>query len=1257
MSLLSVFLSSVTVVAVLASKLYSDHEFLTCVSEYGSNASGCSVSGSCCSSFSKLVVDLNKNCQVVRKFSKIVVELKSDLGLNDTIHFGNFCGNSLALEIKGNHSFINCFISDLGIRKDTGPGLYFNTIRNLSISDLTFLNCGSLQSSTSHNVSNTVNLTTYLFPTTLYLLNCSNVKFVNTVICNGRGIGAALFDTVGDVRFINCVFESNKVRNSHYPGGGGLYIEFTNCTPGYFGNCHRDKFSASYTIDSCSFTNNNASLLSVNKTSYIRSTSYFQGMGKGGGMAVYINGNSSHYSIRILNCTFLNNSAVFGGGLFVQYRDSPSDNSVVIENSNFTRNKCYIYGGGGACGGFIIGLANSMVTTNNTINFTNCVFERNSAKGNGGGLSLFSSKGMNSNVVTNKIHLVNCIWRNNSAFVASAFDLAAEVFSRLGSGLLPIPVMDNCSFEFNYNQNSFSELKNESYFNAHVNGLATVYISGFQVEFRRSMFFLHNNGTGLYLSLASVNVTKGSTLHFEGNNGKHGGAITMTAFSVLFIHDNCVLSFVNNTSVSKGGVFLVHSIDSQHEAHFSHSCFIQYQGRSTSNITARNITFKFINNKAMSEVGHILFATSLLPCTQDGGQLFEDIGTVTNITNNTKDIASLASRFNISPIGLDQMQELIPGTEIVMDISAFDELHHKQDVVYEAFIIPPSNITIDRAYSQVSNNTIKFHGNSSGNMGLLALEAESASLTIHIRLSECPPGLLNDGKSCVCSKLEGIAKCENINSFIVRGFWIGRCSGNKVCTARCPPGYCSYNGNKSELLQLPPSLNDLDGFLCDKFRTGILCNECKNGSAVYYHSHHYRCQPNNLCSLGILFYLLSEILPLTIVFLVVTIFNISLTSGAVNGFVLFAQISDSIDISARGSIEFPRPANALSHPYRLIYRMFNFDFFSLESLSFCLWESATALDLMAVKYVTITFALFLVLLTVVILNSWKCKILCAWFRPRTLRAALTHGLTTLLIICFSQCARVCFLILSPTELTYTNHSETVVSFNGGLHPFHKGHIQYAIPALFFLFCLVFLPLVWLLLYPLLFKMLAKCHLSESRISHFSSKIFPIELLDSFQSCFKDNCRHFAGLYFLYRIVPLIVSIVKSHFTFYTLTSVQFLGMLTLHSAFQPYKNHYHNLTDSFIFANLLLVNLLTAYNYGMISGEDQFSNEIKQRVVYVQLVLMYLPLVYILCICATKVYKKGKQKYLGYFKIGEGLEDSTSLPQLRNVTDCSHSNN
>ena len=70
-----------------------------------------------------------------------------------------------------------------------------------------------------------------------------------------------LFDTVGNVSMVNCSFEDNRVRPREwlvYPGGGGLHMS------------------------------SDASLLDVTSVSYINSSTSFQGMGEGGGIALYI---------------------------------------------------------------------------------------------------------------------------------------------------------------------------------------------------------------------------------------------------------------------------------------------------------------------------------------------------------------------------------------------------------------------------------------------------------------------------------------------------------------------------------------------------------------------------------------------------------------------------------------------------------------------------------------------------------------------------------------------------------------------------------------------------------------------------------------------------------------------------------------------------------------------------------------------------------------------------------------------------------
>ena len=196
-------------------------------------------------------------------------------------------------------------------------------------------------------------------------------------------------------------------------------------------------------------------------------------------------------------------------------------------------------------------------------------------------------------------------------------------------------------------------------------------------------------------------------------------------------------------------------------------------------------------------------------------------------------------------------------------------------------------------------------------------------------------------------------------------------------------------------------------------------------------------------------------------------------------------MSDTIDLDASGTIDFSQPVEIVTYPYRLIYRTFNFDFFSLDPLLFCLWEHATTMDALIMKSITITFALLLIILIIFVFNSWKFRVWCHWFRAWALKAAFTHGLSILLIVSFSQCASVSFLILFPTQLNRVGvrHTIPVVFFSGNLHPFVGKHLKYTIPAVLFLLLLVILPILRLLSYPLLFKILGIFHLSETKFQY------------------------------------------------------------------------------------------------------------------------------------------------------------------------------
>ena len=1226
-----------------------------CVDRQGSSSSDCLRVNGCCNSLSLLLTEFYARYENASNLEprQIAVEIHSDLNLNETVHIENMS----SVEIKGvNNSSIMCLENN----GEMNAGLYFKDVSNIVMSNLSFLKCGSLQESTSWHNKSTPGDFDY-FHASLYLLHCTNVTLVNISIMHGQGIGAALFNVLGSVNISHCLFEDNRVchvKDLKHSGGGGLYIELTNHPPENFGE-HWTKDTiryenSNYTIQNCFFLNNTAN---TSKNSFHLDTKEpFQGFGRGGGLALYLNGDTKQCSIIIESCHFQSNSAVVGGGMFIMFRQCPSYNTIIVKDTDFSKNTGLFNSdkfsrsgaGGGVGGGFLFSKHDPV---NNSLIFINCTFRGNIAGGSGGGLSLFATKGMTYvNITKNTIRLNKCKLSNNSAYVASALDFAPEIHDRLGSGVLPIPVVQDCSFIGNYVRDQHLHDSSHRVYKTSLNGIITVFISSFEVEFRGEILFKDNRETALHLSSASVHLASASSVCFIANHAKYGGAVTMLAFSVIYVQDNCHLQFINNTAQAKGGAFYVSSSDHQHETHYSLSCFMQYKGNNSK--SDRNITFFFQNNSALSGIGHLLYATSLLPCTYDnqGRQyVFGNIGNVTPQANSLGglDITTLTYDFMLNETTVDKMQSIIPGIDFNMNITSLDELRQGQMEGFYAYMAPNTNISIDKAYTQVSNNIIKVYGSDSGT---LILESHSASISVDIRLGKCPPGFRNSGRSCVCSPSAflGVSRCVNSSVYIFRGFWIGLYRNESICSAHCPAGYCFNNHNNSEEFLLPPDIDEIDHVICGPYRTGTLCGQCVNGSSVQYHSHAYTCKPNKYCKIGIIFYFLSELVPLIIFFSVVTMFNISFSSGALNGFIFFAQMSDTIDMSAGGTIGFPEPVEIATYPYKLIYRAFNFDFFSLDELLFCLWESATTMDALSMKFLTITFALLLIILIIFVFNTWKFKLLCHWIRPRTLKAAFTHGLSTLLIVSFSQCARVSFLILSPTLLSIgTGGRIPVVFFSGNLEPFVGKHLKYALPALLFLLLLVILPLLWLLSYPLLFKILGICHLSETKFSACLSRLFPIELLDFFQSCFKENHRYFAGLYLLYRFVPLVIfANVHRLLQFHAMLSVQFLIMFTLHSVIQPYKSQWHNRLDSFILANISLVNSLTTYNYAVLSTGDQLVYKYTVHwIICFQILLMYCPLFYLLYYSVTEIYFRVKMPCKGYFRVSS--EDSDLLPPLR----------
>ena len=1069
--------------------------------------------------------------------SMLILVIGTQLPLSRTLTFENLTDIAIVGDSK-DKIIITC-------KKDGNGGIAFRFVRNITISNLAFVHCGALHGSTSTNLT-TLN-STMKFRITLYLQQCTDVSITNVDVTYSNGIGVVFFDTNGTVNAQNSTFSHNYVSSFEkhiYPGGGGMYIEFTACPPGVYryGNCNHTggyNTDGKYVIHNCNFTSNVATSLEHQNSSYITDIkANFQRLGRGGGLHFLLQSDASNNKMTISNCKFYNNSALWGGGLLVFIEGSPLTNVVNIINSTFIQNYCDKNGGGAVDIGIWLSL-----NPPPTILFENCTFQENHAQFGGAVIVAVATNGNRHNTGTNFTIFQQCTWFNNSAITSAAVDITAHSPDLL---LGPFLVFTDCRFISNKVQQTHSWIETDLASESN-SGHGTFMVTYTKVVFINSVHFENNTGSALYIISGRAEFSARMTASFISNQGVNGGAIALTAGSSLLVQDDSTFTFTGNEASVMGGAIYSYTLG-EHNLHsyiLISSCFLQYSGNRSFQ-DDKNITFIFSENlagKGAVNLGNSIFANSFLSCAYACihghipqpltiNKAFVCIGRFEFGTDvhqprpgGTGEVASGGKHFEVTgklPL------RVLPGVRFTVPVSVKDEFENTVNSLFQVSVQTTDHeakpmIIIDPGTLYVSNNQIRLYGSpdSIGTLTLQRIGFHGLHITLNLMLVHCPPGYilnsvggadpLTHAQECVCAwnvdqSYRGILKCNSslFQALLLHGFWSGyygsRAVPENLCTAICPLDYCKYNGSGFLPVHLLPGSADaimLDKFMCGPTRTGILCGTCQENHSVYFHSPRLECRENQLCRYGLLFYVVSELLPVTALFVVIMLFNISFTSGAVNGFVFFAQVLDTLATDANGvaGIQFSKAFQVLTEVYQFTYRLFNLDFFGITPLSFCLWQGATTLDIVAFKYITITYALLLVLLTVLFMkcfnlyHTWQIQ-LRIYHKDKS---SVIHGLAAFLVMCYAQCVRVSLQLLVPVRLQqqgYEYSSHQVVFYHGDIEFFSIRHLKYAVPAIVCL-ALISVPPAVLLWYPLGWRLLSLCGLGENKQLNQASRFIPL----------------------------------------------------------------------------------------------------------------------------------------------------------------------
>ena len=1137
--------------------------------------------------------------------------------------------------------------------KENGFGFSFIQTVNLSLYKLTVRNCGALENSTTIYDNHT------LFRAAMYFSNCSDIRAKDVSFEDNIGTGVAMFDCDGSIDIETCNFINNKVflKDSNvYSGGGGLYIELTECSTEWFANCNplsnQHNKNSQYLVNNCSFVNNTRTVAN-NGSFSVSATSISPRIAKGGGgLSIWLRGHATNNSITITNTLFSKNQAKYGGGSNVHFKQNAKGNYIIFHNCLFLRNNAHSGGGGLDIGTYFL---RDKIPTMNSAIITNCTFENNTAKF-GGGSAFFSALGISIDP-RNNIEYSNCTWRHNEAMYGSAINIASLFTTAVLNHFGPIIVFTDCKFL--HNKIIAVTVSRTSSSSQTSRGTGAIYAKVLSFMIYSSAIFESNSGTALSVVDSSILIAENTNVTFCKNNGRFGGAISLVGFSSIQVSNNTLLRFTENNALFRGGAIYAYSIDDQRSNSLG-SCFIEYNKNVENrfSFTDTKTTFVFNKNTANVPNSHSIHLSSILPCMALCYQprfvmakdiLNECVGNFTFVNESVyTQVTTEGSTYQIED-SLSSPFKIIPGKSFLLPFTLHDELGHTVvEAISASIISSTTQATANLRYLYTANNILTITGQAEeqGVLVISSLFFRNVSFMMDFELLHCPPGFLSQSNACVCAatvktqQYNSIPSCDTneMKAYANPGYWVGyvdcngtdtlSCTEEDLFTATCPLGYCSNNGFNGEFrVSLPnvSSKSDLDELICGRNnRTDLLCGKCIENNSVYFHSWEYRCGIDYLCSYGILFYIFSDIIPITIVFTFIILFGINFNSGTLNGFILYAQIIDSLSITVNGAIVYTPTESAFRDIAHLVYSPFNLDFFKVDRLSFCIFKGANFLWIIAMEAVSLFYGLILVIFLICLMRSsycYKLQILCIK-RGITNTTSLTKGLSTFLILCYSQTTRICFQILNIGYLRGKGGitSPKLLVFRMGNVQYLTGiHIPFAIGAIICLMTVVILPPFMLMFYPAIYRVIPE-HFHKKKILKIVlyrvNKYKPV--FDAFQGYFKDKHRYFAGLYFAYRIFFVATfAIANTRLIYLTLFQIFLTIILALHLWIQPYRKTIYNFLDGCLFLLMSIINLLTFCRY-YISSTQLFKNDLV-FVGSIQLILVYLPAIVLLLYIILKL--------------------------------------
>ena len=450
----------------------------------------------------------------------------------------------------------------------------------------------------------------------------------------------------------------------------------------------------------------------------------------------------------------------------------------------------------------------------------------------------------------------------------------------------------------------------------------------------------------------------------------------------------------------------------------------------------------------------------------------------------------------------------------------------------------------------------------------------------------------NETGQCEClsslfNTFETSVMCANDRAFLSYTF----CLTHNEETNTLSVSYCTYfaldghNISEPGFINLPKNVTELNDYMCGPMnRKGIVCSECIDGYGPSVTSPNFRCSDCSNAWHGVPLYLLLELVPVTVFYLIILICQVNMTSAPMISFIFYSNI---ILLYLNLNLINKDQSQTYATFLAVSYGIWSLDFFRYAIPPFCISPHLQIIHALYLQNISTVFPYVLIAFTwlciklysrdyKVITLPWQLLnrvifkyINVKWNSGRT----VVDAFATFFLLSFTNLSLTLFLPLYPQKIHNVNFinlspSVTIQYYTEPSVNFSKEYLPFAALSIALFLFAVFPPVLLLTLYPFLWfrSLLFKCLPKQS--------IGPLNIfVEKFNNCYRDgldggrDMRSLASLYFIILLLAYVLRSVGA--TVFSLTAL-YGGCSLFIANVQPHKKRYMSVIDSLIFANLAL---------------------------------------------------------------------------------------